>query len=211
MNDLCEKKSQSEPLCEITSSLIDEAVNTILEFESADEKISEFITWQETEQGKIENLPRIEASHKEILFSEWETQMIKEERATSRARTIMDNLTQLVNDNLYAANLISDCTPGKLSKVKEIDKIWKQDLISKDQQINKTQEITWDALWSHLIKPHSQQMATKCLSNAINYIIPEFSDATYTSQLHSRLSHPTEVKDMLKICQFHTLDIMEIQ
>ena len=43
-DDLCQKILQAEPLCEITSYLIDKAVNTRLEFESADEKISEFIT-----------------------------------------------------------------------------------------------------------------------------------------------------------------------
>ena len=59
-------------------------------------------------------------------------------------------------------------------------------------------------MWTYLIKPHSQQTTIKFLSNAIDCIIPEFSDATYTGQLHSKLSHPEEVKEMLKICHLGT-------
>ena len=60
--------------------------------------------------------------------------MIKGEWATSKARAIMNNLVGLINDSLYAANLISDCIPSKLPKVKEIEKQWKHDLANKDQQ-----------------------------------------------------------------------------
>ena len=119
---------------------------------------------------------------------------------------MMSNIKQLVNDSLYATNLIADYIPGKLPRVKEIDSRWKQELANKNQQINKIQGISWDIMWTYLIKPHSQQMEIKCISNAISCIIPEFSDATYTGQLHSRLSHPAEVKDMLKIYHLGTLN-----
>ena len=72
--------------------------------------------------------------------------MIKEERATSIERVVMNKLVELINDSLYATNLISDCIPGKLPKVKEIKKQWKQDLANKDQQINAIKGITWHAL-----------------------------------------------------------------
>ena len=111
---------------------------------------------------------------------EWEQQLMKSERAISRAKGLMNNTTQLINDSLYATNLISDCTPGKLPKVKEVDSRWKQEIIDKNQKISKLQGISWDNMWSYLIKPHSQQMAIKFFSNAIQCIIHEFSDATYT-------------------------------
>ena len=106
--------------------------------------------------------------------------MTKGERATSRARNMMNSIAQLINDSLYATNLILDCIPGKLPKVKETDSKWKQELVNKNQQISKLQGISWDIMWAYLIKPQSQQMEIKCLSNAISCIIPEFSDATYT-------------------------------
>ena len=84
---------------------------------------------------------------------------------------MMNNITQLVNDSLYATNLILDFIPGKLPKVKETDTRWKQELVNKDQQISKLQGISLDIMWTYLIKPHSQQMAIKFLSNAISCII----------------------------------------
>ena len=72
LNELCQKMAQVVPLCEITSSLIDEVVTLRQEIDDADEKIYEFLSWQDTEQGRKANLPRIEEIHKEILFAEWE-------------------------------------------------------------------------------------------------------------------------------------------
>ena len=87
---------------------------------------------------------------------EWEQQLMKSERAISRAKGLMNNTTQLINDILYATNLISDCTLGKFPKVKEADSRWKEEIINKNQQIRKLQGISWDIMWTYLIKPHSQ-------------------------------------------------------
>ena len=70
----------------------------------------------------------------------------------------------------------------------------------KSQQISKLQTISWDSMWTHLIKPNNQQTAIKLLSNAVDCLIPEFSDATYAGQLHSEMSHPPRLQDMLNIC-----------
>ena len=100
-----------------------------------------FSPGKSTEDGRAANLPKIEESHKTILFSEWETQLIKAEKATSRARAIMNNVIELVNDNLYGANLISYCSPGNLPKVKVLEKQWKQDLDTKEEQLNRVQSL----------------------------------------------------------------------
>ena len=131
---------------------------------------------------------------------------MKAERAISRARSMMGNITQFINDSLYAINLISDCVPGSLPKVKETDCRWKEEMMNKSQQINKLQTISWDNMWTYLIKPHNQQLAIKFLSNVVDCLIPEFSDATYAGQLHSKMSHPSEVQEMLKICHLVTLN-----
>ena len=131
---------------------------------------------------------------------------MKAERAISRARSMMGNITQFINDILYAINLILDCVTGSLLKVKETDRRWKEEIMNKNQQINKLQTISWDNMWTYLIKPLNQQLAIKCLSNAIDCLIPEFSDATYAGKLHSKMSHPSEVQEMLEICHLATLN-----
>ena len=46
---------------------------------------------------------------------------------------MMSNMTQLINDSLYVTNLILDCTPGSLPKVKEADYRWKEEIVNKNQ------------------------------------------------------------------------------
>ena len=98
--------------------MVDEGVSLKVEFDEADENISKYILWQDSESGRKENLPRIMERHKEIIFAEWEQRLIKAEGATSRAKSMMNNVTQVVNDSLYAINLILDCTPAMLPRVK---------------------------------------------------------------------------------------------
>ena len=78
LNLLCHKISLINPLCILTRSLINQAVNTILEFEDADDKVTNYLSWKSTVEGRVANLPKIQESHKEVLFLEWETQFIKE-------------------------------------------------------------------------------------------------------------------------------------
>ena len=129
---------------------------------------------------------------------------MKAERAISRARSMMSNITQFINDSLYSINLISDCVLGYLPKVKETENRWKEEMINKSQRIDKLQAISWENMWTYLIKPNNQQMAIKFLSNAVFCLIPEFSDATYAGQLYSEMSHPPRLQDMLKICNLAT-------
>lgn len=111
----------------------------------------------------------------------------------------MNNVIELVNDNLYGANLISDCSPGNLPKAKVLENQWKQDLDTKDEQINRVQSLNCDVYWSFLVKPHSQQMTIKSLVDVVDRMMPELSDSTYTGQLQSRMSHPPEIQSMLSI------------
>jgi len=46
----------------------------------------------------------------------------------------------------------------------------------------------------------------KCLTNAIGYMIPKITDATYIAQLHSHMSHPPELQPMLTIFQLKPQD-----
>ena len=48
LNELCQKMAQVEPLCKITSSLIDESISPRLEFDDTDDKISKFLSWKDS-------------------------------------------------------------------------------------------------------------------------------------------------------------------
>lgn len=48
---LCHKISQVEPLCDITTSIIDKTVDARQDLEQTDETLTDFLTWQDTSEG----------------------------------------------------------------------------------------------------------------------------------------------------------------
>ena len=53
--------------------MIEKSVDARLELDKADERLTNFLSWQDSKEGMAANLPRIQESHKEILFFEWES------------------------------------------------------------------------------------------------------------------------------------------
>lgn len=94
--------------------MIEKLVDAKLNLEQDDDTLTNFLSWQETSEGQAANLPKILESHKEILFLEWLSQLMKAERETSRCRLATGKLIELINATLYLSNLISQCNPGKL-------------------------------------------------------------------------------------------------
>ena len=156
---------------------------------------------EDTPEGKAENLSRIHVTYKDILFMEWNTQVMKAERAASRCKMIASNMINLVNDTLYLANMISQCTPGSITTANMLEQRNYPDLEKQGRLIAGVNTLTSDAYWHFLIKPHTQRSALKCLTDALKCLIPDFQDATYDAQLTSRLNTPPEVQPMLAICQ----------
>jgi len=75
-------------------------------FDDTEEKFAGFITWQENIDGRLVDLPRIEESHEEIVFREWQIRLKHVETTIFNARDISNNLIETINDNLFKANLI---------------------------------------------------------------------------------------------------------
>ena len=163
------------------------------------ETLTSFLEWQDTDEAST--VSKILESHKEILFTEWQSQLMRAERAISRCKLTTGNLVELVNDTLYLSNMISQCTLGKLTSAKTLEQSCYRELEKMGRLIIGINSLTWDTYWLFLIKPYSQRAALKCLTDAIRSIIPDIQDATYTAQLNYRLNRPPEVEPILEICQ----------
>ena len=61
---LCHEISQVEPLCDITTSIIKKSVDAKQDLEQANETLTDFLTWQNTNEGQATDLPKILESHK---------------------------------------------------------------------------------------------------------------------------------------------------
>jgi len=56
---LCHNISLTVPLCDISASMIEKSVDARLEIEKADERLTNFLSWQDWKEGKVSNLPKI--------------------------------------------------------------------------------------------------------------------------------------------------------
>ena len=67
----CQRISLINTYCESSDKLNNQLIDKRLEYEELNKRISEFISWQEYEEGKKADLPNIEEFHKDILFTDW--------------------------------------------------------------------------------------------------------------------------------------------
>ena len=132
---LCQQIAKAEPLCELTTSISNKVDKARTELDRVEETIAAFLDWQDTDQGKATNLPRILESYKDILFTEWQSQLMKAERMVSRCKLTSSNLVELVNNTLYLKNMISQCTPGKLKTTNTLEQSCYPDLEEKGRKM----------------------------------------------------------------------------
>lgn len=79
---LIQKITKAEPLCELIESLDKRIINARTDLDQCEEKINNFMEWQDTDEAST--APKILESHKEILFTEWKSQLMKAERDISK-------------------------------------------------------------------------------------------------------------------------------
>ena len=96
----------------ITSDqLTDKAIDQRTEFTDLNTRISEFIKWKETEDGRKANFPEIEETHKDIRFTDWDTRIKQAELAVERVAEVVKNIIREVNHTLFATNLVREGNP----------------------------------------------------------------------------------------------------
>ena len=112
---LCNQLTEAEPLCELTTSVCQQVEKARNDLDQAEEIITTYLDWQDSDVGKAANFPRIQETYKDILFTEWHTQVMKAERAASRCKLTASNMVDLINNTLYLANMIPQFTPGSIT------------------------------------------------------------------------------------------------
>lgn len=86
--------------------MIDKSVDARLNLEQEDEILKKILSWQEIEEGKAANIPQILESHKEILFTEWESQLMNAERVMNKYNKYLSH--QLLSQEFLKISPISD-------------------------------------------------------------------------------------------------------
>lgn len=76
-------------------------------FDEVNEKLTNFLSWQESAEGRKTNLPKIDKAQKLIIFQEWKIRMKHVEATVNEARYPSNSIIKYVNDNLLHSNLVS--------------------------------------------------------------------------------------------------------
>lgn len=79
-----------------------------MKFNDLNTKISKFIKWQESEKGKKSNLPDIQETHKDILFTNWDASIKQVELAVARVARVSKNIIKELNHTLFTTNLMKE-------------------------------------------------------------------------------------------------------
>ena len=90
-------------------------------------------------------MPKIDESHKEILFSKWDSRIKEEKQATKDATTTINSVIEYVNENLHNANLVAETTPRFLPKVKQLQAVWKWASEERAEVIRQVNRLNWEA------------------------------------------------------------------
>ena len=123
---MCQRISQWNSYCEISDKITNQVVDLRHNYDLIDKRVTEYLAWQETEEGKRAGAPIINDNHKEILFNKWDAQIRKVEQAAEEEATAANSVIDCINENLHKENLISETTPGYLPKAQQLQTSWRQ-------------------------------------------------------------------------------------
>lgn len=104
--------------CETSDKLKSQVMEMRLKYDEILKKVSNFITWKNSEDGRKSDLPKLEESHKEILFANWDSRLKEAEKATVDVAATTNSVNENINENLDSANLVAESIPGFLPTVK---------------------------------------------------------------------------------------------
>lgn len=105
----------------LTNIIIDQGI----EFNELNSNISDYIEWQDSDEGKGSSLLKINERHKDILFTDWDSRVKQTELAISRASFISKIIIKAINHMLHTSNLIKESDPKTLPDLKALDDNWK--------------------------------------------------------------------------------------
>ena len=75
---LCQRISQWSSHCEMSDKITSQFIDLWLDYDLIDKKISYYLIWHESEEGKKAGLLKNNEAHKEMLFNKRDAQIKKE-------------------------------------------------------------------------------------------------------------------------------------
>ena len=77
---------------------------------------------------------------------------------------------------------------------------WKQKAKRKAKAIQGLTKLNWDYYWAYTVKPHSQWMTLKYITDFVEKMVPALANSVCLAQLKGKESQPTLLKQILNAC-----------
>lgn len=119
-------------------------VNLRSDYDLINKRVTEYLAWQDEDEGKRAGAPKINENHKELLFNKWDNQIREAEQVAEAAATAASSLIDCVNENLHRTNLITETTPGHLPNKLQLEVEWKQKAQEKGKAIQGLNRLNWN-------------------------------------------------------------------
>ena len=120
------KLNQVQELVKTSDHLVTQIYYLRTYYDEIDDKLSKYIDWQDTTQGRAANLPHLEESIKDIVFGDQDIKMKSAELAIIKAKNISSNISEYIKDCLFQGSLIQDCLKDILSNIKFLRQYWQE-------------------------------------------------------------------------------------
>lgn len=158
----CQKMSRITPYLATSDQLTDKTIDQRTEFTDLNTGISDFIEWQETEDKRNATLPEIEATHKDILFTDWDVRIEQAELLVAREVGVSKNIIKAMNHTLFSTNMVKEDNLKEMPNLGALHKSWQEKVEAQKQEITKLTKTDWDSYWQYLVKMHSQITTLNC-------------------------------------------------
>ena len=73
--ELGQKISQWSYYCELSDKITNQVVDLRSDYDQIDKRVTEYLAWQEEDEGKRAGAPKINENHKDFLFNKWDDQI----------------------------------------------------------------------------------------------------------------------------------------
>ena len=197
----CQNLAIIEDLCQSSDSLLDQLSNLRTYYREVEKDISDFIDLQDRSKGRLTNLPKIEESHKDIVFQECMIRLKHVDMVIYSVRDISNNIIESISDNLMQANLILYFSKDSFLGVKFLTRTWQESLKNKVEGIKALSRINLEFHWHFLIRPQSQWLMLRCLADTTMHLLLALNNTLFIALMCIDPHHPLELKLMIDICE----------
>ena len=138
MSDIIPHLETSEQL---TNTVIDQRI----EFNELNRKIFDYIEWQDLEEGRKSDLPKIKETFKDIIFTDWDARVKQEELAIAREAGISKNMVKMINHILHTSGFIKEVNIKYVPDIRDLEQSWKDAGQLQEETLTQLKEIDWEA------------------------------------------------------------------